>query len=386
MATASPELSPTIAQTEKSDYETALLADQYKKWQKLFGVNPYKYDQANPAVPESVDELIHAIEDICTGSGSTASSSIYRFTSGQRDNGDPKFEVMLNEGNFGWGLDTGLLDVTQAKVTNIHYEEHFGVGFKEPFGKYLIEDTFFIDPRTNVPSVHRRMAPLRPGRRYYKSAIKPANALDVAAALDIVKQAKTGREIEGELPTYVEIGFGMDSAAMLGDRKFDSKQYVGVDAVLGQYALESGQPYTQALHAETEMLTARVEDERPGEHIKFSVAEGEHLDMPDESVREVFMSNVLNAPDISIADKRKLLAETSRILEKGGRLVVRVNWHQDDWSPMMMREFLEDNGAFIVKETHPGQSSHILLERQYGTQKTVQAPEGYYLVCMLRSM
>jgi hypothetical protein len=328
--------------------------------------------------------LIGAIESVCTGSGSRASYSRHFFTVGEDREGSAKSEIMLNEGNFGWGLDTGLLDITLASVTNIRTEEHFGLGLREPFGKYTVEDTFFIDPRTNIPSVYRRMVPQH--RSYnFRGAIKPANALDIAAALEVVKKALSPIETGAQLPTYVEIGFGMDSAAILGDRKFDTKQYMGIESIVGHYALEGNKPYTSTLLQETELLHNRVEDERPGEHIRFAVADGEHIDMPDNSVREVFMSNILNAPDITLDNKRKLVAESSRVLEKGGRLVVRVNWHQDDWSPRMMRAFLEDNGAFIVKETHPGQLSHALLEKQYGTQKTVPAPKGYYLVCMLKS-
>jgi len=374
------EVPRIVPPEDATEYIADVTMEQYEKWQKVFGEQPFSFDTEHPVTPESIDELVQAIEDVCTGIGSGSRCTQFSFRFGKRYSRDEAI-IMLNEGKFSWGLDNGKTDRSPASVNNFRIEDRSGLRPDKPRAKYRVEDTFFIDPDTNIPSVFRLMS--RVDRHEdYRCAIKPANSLDVAAALEVVKRAQASRETEGELPVYVEIGFGMDAAAIRGNRKFDKRQYIGFDAVVGHYALEGDTPYPDALREEVETLNRRVASERPGEHIQFNVADGENLDLPDGSVREVFMSNVLNAPDILLAAKRKLISESARVLEKGGRLVVRVNWHQDDWTPRMVTALLEDSNMWVINAAAPGDAIHRTLEKQYGTPQTVQAPEGYYMICM----
>jgi SAM-dependent methyltransferase len=138
--------------------------------------------------------------------------------------------------------------------------------------------------------------------------------------------------------------------------------------------------------SQTKHFSQEAKDKRPGEHIHFMVADGRRLPFADKSVREVFLSNILNADaDVDDDVRQQLLGEAHRVLEKDGYLVVRVNWNRDDWHVEDMDKALDEHNFGTVRTVRAEDPEYARLEAQYGTPGEVIAPEGYYLIARRNS-
>jgi hypothetical protein len=231
--------------------------------------------------------------------------------------------------------------------------------------------------------VLRSMWPSR-GHAGRRSAAKPASAseLSVASALlDGYVQLDAnsgGAETARREPIYLEVGYGLDPMALRGQRAFNSKKYIGIDSATGNYENPLG-AYPDAVRQASAQFADSVASERAGQHILFAASDADRLPLPTNSVREIFMSNVLNAP-LESGARSDILREAGRVIEARGNLIVRVNWHQESWPAPTMAEYLKQGGFQIVRSVAATDTEYARLDSQYGVPTQIPAPEGYYLV------
>jgi hypothetical protein len=343
---------------------------------RVFGAERLAYNQDIVPSAEAVEELTNAIADCATDAGSMVWEGVYSRRMGTDAENGP--QLLWDPAHIMYGFLSHDAEHTVASVTGLSYEECWllnPAGSLRP-GKYAVSEDLEITD-SGEAKISRQIAAINPFRSTRIHASKPANATEVAAALDLVNGLKG--ESAGSLPVYVEIGYGVDPSALLGSRTFINKAHFAFDPARGDYTT-SHTSYPEAVRAESVAFAQRVNAERPGQHIVFAFGEGNRLPLGARTVREVFAANIVNTSAISNTIKRATLADIYRVLEPNGRLVLKVNWHQDEWPVDVMTQFLADNGFSVRKVIAPDHKGYRLLESEYGTQQKVAAPEGYYLI------
>lgn len=349
---------------------------------RVFGAERLAHDIGHEATPASVDELRTAIANAATGAGGMLWEGVYIRRTATPDNSP---QLLWDPAHIMYGFLPPEAVRTDASITNLSYEERWllrPAGRLLP-GKYAISETLEITDAGSA-DIHREIVSLSGMRDTRMSASKPANAAEVAAALNLVNSLNGEKTLA--LPLYVEIAFGLDPAVLRGEvRNFDNKMHLGIDPAVGNYRNAHGQ-YADAVKTHAHLFAQRVNAERPGQNIAFVIGDGSRLPLRRSSVREVFMANLLNATAIANTTKNAILADVDRVLEPNGRLVVKVNWHQDAWPLEATKQLLAENGFSVRKVIDSRQSAHALLEAEYGTQQEIEAPEGYYLIAQRASM
>lgn len=85
---------------------------------------------------------------------------------------------------------------------------------------------------------------------------------------------------------FLEIGCGAQPVPVVAEREFiGNDSYLGID------------PHTQALFG-LNGAEEKVSQSKPDENIKFMPSTASRVDLPDESVDEVYMANVIGDPSI----------------------------------------------------------------------------------------
>jgi len=212
--------------------------------------------------------------------------------------------------------------------------------------------------------------------RQYISRQRPATYDDLALVSLKLAELRSREKDRTDLPIYAEVGYGLDPSAILGNRSFRNKRYIGVETAVGQYG--DTDSYPDAVRRKTAMLRSEIGRLRPDEHIEFCLTDGK-LPFDDDSVREVYAANVLNAPG-DIEDKLDLLREIRRVLEPDGAVIARVNWEQDAWPSVKTSELLTDSGFVVWQCLDYRACAYSRLDEQYGLQQEVAAPPGYYVI------
>ena len=348
----------------------------------VFGAERIAQDEANPASSEQADALKWDIERLCTDGREDFWRGVWRrqLVSDKGANGKNPLELMWNPAGIvgGFGVDR-TWDGAVATISKLKQEK---VWFK-PDGSHVARmdarERLYIDPYDGMAWV-RRVIYNRNGR--VAGADKPANALEIQQARELLATLAAQQRdpaAGAALPVYLEIGYGLDPAAIGGQRTFDDKLYVGVERAKGEYENPLGE-YSQAVAAETERLAA-ASSIASGKRLSFMIVDSARLPLDSGTVREAYLSNVLNAP-LERAEQAEILEEVSRVLEPNGNVVTRVNWHQDKWPRAKMIELLRNAGLHVIRSVSHDESpaQYRQLELQYGTPRQVPAPEGYYLI------
>lgn len=342
----------------------------------VFGAARLAMDENNTPRAGAVEDLTWQIEELCSGPDARRFKGVYHRRFMDSD-GRPRLsdvELTWNPAGTmgGFGVNREW-DGAWASISRLKEEK---VATLPLPGGLRATEGLFIDRESGLAMVRRGLwAPN--GSRGVHAATKHANATEVQEAADLLNRhiEEGGSKEAAELPTYLEIGYGLDPAAVLGRRRFEDKSYVGVDPGAGNYGGHVDD-YSEAVLQQT----AESSDTRAGQHISFVLGDGEHLPVRTHSVREVFMSNVLNAP-IAAEAKTGMLREAHRVLEKAGNLVIRANWHVEDWPLDAMVRLVRDNGFYAFRSVDTDDVEYGRLEQQYGTPQSVPTPNtGYYLI------
>jgi len=309
-----------------------------------------------------VEQVLATIGDICTGPlGRTA------YGKHQLEYGEVRLE-WNPAGVVTSGFGPGPIDSAPGVASN--YRRPAG----SLFGKNLVTTSLWIDEAYGSPNVSEV---LDPGwGRQYISRRREATNDDLTLVGSKLTELRSVESGQTELPVFVEIGYGLDPSVVLGNRTFRNKQYIGVETAVGQYG--NTDSYPDAVRRKTARLRGEIGLIRPGEHIDFRLTDG-RLPVGNNSVREIYAANVLNAPGV-IDDKLELLGEIRRILEPNGTVVLRVNWEQDTWPEAKTTELLRSNGFTVWQCLGRHACAYARLDEQYGAQKEVAAPPGYYVV------
>lgn len=107
---------------------------------------------------------------------------------------------------------------------------------------------------------------------------------------------------------FVEVGTHNLPVTWLGSKKFGKNEtYIGIDAS----------------HDKIREAKEFTEQDRPQENIYFLNADAEHLPLKNASADEVFFGNVFGDPSITDQEKDKFMQEAKRILDQGGRIVIK---------------------------------------------------------------
>lgn len=178
---------------------------------------------------------------------------------------------------------------------------------------------------------------------------------------------------------YVEVGPGLAPAVVTGSRTFeDGRMYIGVDSAEGDYMATAEGDYGQQVQRKLAALATKMASERPGERIAFIEGDGKQLPLADDSVKEVYMANILTAPQRP-SDRRKLLSEAYRVLEDDGTAVVKVTWDAWMWPKDEVAKWVEKASLNVSMVAEAGTDEYTALEKTYGASEG-QGDDGYYIV------
>lgn len=149
-------------------------------------------------------------------------------------------------------------------------------------------------------------------------------------------------ELETKPRIFLEIGPWLSPSALRGNRHFTGndmyialeKTITGKEQGLDNYDERAGGLYEAITHRPDEeyavtdntSTTARnqrlAEEQRPGENIEFIYGDMNNIPLQDQSVYEIFASNVMGQ---SVSGFYGALDELSRVTEDGGHLVIKEN-------------------------------------------------------------
>jgi hypothetical protein len=346
---------------------------------KLFGVERMADSERNPPSPDSVEALSFTVERLCASSLARVYHGVpHRILS--LDGHELPVELSWNPTGITGGFGgSGPSDRSIASASNL-WQSRSRVLLPRP-GVQQETEGIYVDADTGLAVVTREVY-VTPTLGAYSDvsshATKPASQGEVVAAVNILAACMAQESVTGPLPVHVEVGYGTDPTAVRGIRTFRDRLYVGIDSAIGKYG-SFRESYPNAVRTEATQFTRAAQVERPDEHIVFVIGAGDCLPVGSITVREVIMANVLNA-DIELGTKQAILQEALRIMDKDGYLVVKVNWHCDEWPPSAMAQLAADNGFIVRSITQHGSHQYDVLERTYGKPQLVEAPDGYYLV------
>jgi hypothetical protein len=344
----------------------------------VFGAARLAEAAENPASDRAVDALAWRIESLCTDDRAQAFMGVgRRIVRGA----DASLELSWNPAGTmgGFSPDIGWDDAI-ASISGLRTETYR----KTPDGRllprrYTAQEGLYIDRNTGRAMVNKAVWLTRSRRG--QSATNAASATDVGDAYRALEVSSAQEKLVYaqalRLPLYVEIGSGLDPMAIRGQRAYTSKACIEVDKAVGNYDNRFGN-YPSAVLAQASHFAGQVHAERASEHILFMVGDGRHLPLPDKSVHEVFMSNVLNA-DIGDEARHGMLAEAARVAEQYGSMVVRANWHTDVWPHDKMLSLVRQYFS-VPRSVEADDVSYGRLETQYGKPSEVAAPDGYYII------
>jgi hypothetical protein len=187
------------------------------------------------------------------------------------------------------------------------------------------------------------------------------------------EQHPTPREV------FLEIGPGLTPAAITGSRTFeDGRMYVGIDSSEGDYMATAEGGYGRQVQNQLAVLATKMAVERPDEQIVFMEGNGKHLPLADHSVKEVYMANVLTAPQRP-SYRRRLLSEASRVLQDDGSIVVKVSWDAWMWPKDEVTGWMNSVGLKVASVAAAGTEEYAALEQTYGISQH-QSSQSYYIV------
>ncbi|HSX44309.1 MAG TPA: class I SAM-dependent methyltransferase [Candidatus Saccharimonadales bacterium] len=373
----SPFYTYTLTEEERDYY----LQSESANTLKVFGAERLEESKNNPPSQESVDALIWKIEELSNGPNASRHYSVSSSTlTGDNTESTPRpLEVTWNPAGVVGGFDGGgVWDRATASVDNLKYEQQrLKIDSHLP-RLYTVWEGLYIDRDTGLAMIMRGIST---SHRHY-SASKPATADEVdevfSRLTQIAQHDADNGETKPHLPIYLEVGYGLDPGGVLTKRTFKDKMYIGIDRAVGDYENPVA-TYPDAVRSESLRFVDYIEKEKSGQNIYFMLGDGQHLPFQDHSVREVFMSNILNA-DVDDATRNDMLNEARRVLEKDGNVIVRVNWNREEWKLRKMADAINDQGFFVFRSVRSIDPEYRSMEAQYGTPNQVAAPEGYYLI------
>lgn len=184
----------------------------------------------------------------------------------------------------------------------------------------------------------------------------------------------------------LEIGPGISPVVLNGDRTFQEDQiYIGIDIAEGHYFPKEEVYYGDRVRQFLPNYQGRVNLERPNERIQFLYADGSNIPLPDSSVSEVYLANIMTSP-IPSSKKSMLLQEVVRVLDNEGKLIIKVNWGGDFWLwPEEEGELhaMAKAHGFIIEDSIDSldnQPKYDELERRFGQTVGAEGKRGYFVI------
>jgi SAM-dependent methyltransferase len=367
--------------TLSHEERAAFLKAEAENRLKVFGAERLAEVEGNLPDSEAVDGLTWKIEELCMAPQAHKWHGVYTRSLESPDS-KQNLEFTWNPAGIVGGFDGGgQWDRAVASIGNLKYEHQLlKINGRSPH-RYTVTEGLFIDRDSGMPMIARVMWS-ESRRGYHYAASKPATAHEVRKVTNILQRLsghESGEnEAEAQLPIHLEIGYGLDPGAILTKRSFKNKMYVGVDRAVGDYQNSIG-TYPEAVRMQSKWFANLTKAEKAGQQIHFMLGDGMHLPFPDHSIREVFMSNVLNA-DVDEETRTALIKEAHRVLEKDGNIIVRINWNRGEWQLRKMVDTINENDFHVFRSVRSSDPEYPRMEAQYGTPKQVAAPDGYYLI------
>lgn len=351
-------------------------AQEHIRQLEVFAPDRLVEDEANPASPAQANELMWQIEELCNSPfGEIAHGRAHRDLPRTDLTNKHAAPIRLSwnpAGKYG-GFGAVISDGAPAKIHSLVRRDSLF---------HLYEENLYVSQITGE-AVISAWKLFKPDSNSYRHAEKAANAIELVRISKLLDKLdaddRANQATKPELPIFLEVGYGLDPAAVIGRRKFkaDSRIYLGVDPGVGNYGTPADQ-YGKTVRDTAARNAEIAARERPGEHTLYTLGTGSQLPVKDDSVTEILMSNVLNAP-LEPGEPDQLLDEAYRSLKAAGTLVLRVNWHQDTWSHGRVYDLIKSHGFEHYHSVGPDREEYDVLDAQYGHPTNVAAPKGYYL-------
>lgn len=331
---------------------------------------------ADPPTTEAVNELTWQIETLCTDALASRFHGIGKRTLALA--GQPPLRLSWNPAGTIGGFSPELSwDGAIARIGGL-----VDATFRDKAPgallprKYHAMEGLFIDRLTGQAMIRRSV--WGAAGKYNRVARAPASAAELAQAGELLQAAQVNiPEVSSRpLPVYLEVGCGLDPSGLRGQRPATGKRIVELDKIAGSYANPLGE-YQSALQAELPHFHQQASGDR--KNIFFVIGDGGRLPFRTASIREIFMSNLINAP-IDNDTRQAVLSESVRALEEEGSLVVRANWHTDEWPHDKMVQTLRSLGLGVSRSVEATDVEYGFLDEYYGKPSNVTAPAGYYVI------
>lgn len=365
-------------------FEVTLPPEAYEESRKLYTAGQLAVfgaqrmaEAGDMPTPESVTLLTGQIEELCTGTEGRQARGVYSRTLYDTDR---QFQLSWNPAGIMGGF--GASREWDGPIARIDGLDKTRIWTKLPcrsgIRPYAVNEAMIVDGE-GVPYIRRAVRPLI-GKGAVKSWLKPATECEVesvSAQLSLFL-ARDYTTQKGNLPVFLEVGYGLDPMAIRGNRRFTTKQCIEVDKAVGAYENAYGD-YAEAVRTRSQRFAQYAASEMTGQYLTFILGDSGRLPLQDRTVRELFMSNVLNAP-VEDGMRSQALDEAQRTLQTNGALVIRVNWHQDVWSLDRIIRLLDDHGFTATRSVDMTDPEYAVLESLYGIPQEVAAPSGYYLI------
>lgn len=365
-----------LPQAELEEYGLYLAAAQLA----VFGTARIAEVEANPPAPELVDELTWRVEELCTSPDASTSFGVQYRNIATGNN--RALELAWNPaGTIGGFSPDVQWDGALASIGNISTgKQKYKPDTAMWPRRFAFREGMYLGREAGVPMIRRTLS----HRRYSQGdviASKPATSGEVSAVslmlADLVK-SDHARVLDVNSPVYLEVGHGLDPSGILGRRNFTTKTYIGIDRAVGDYENSLGEYAAAVLQ-----LAAGFEHTKQSQQIKDNIyliiGDAQELPIASGSVREVFMSNILNAP-LESSTKTKMLEQARRAMGENGVLVLRANWHTNVWPINKTLGLLRKNDFYAFRGIEAGDPEYQSLELQYGSPGQVIAPDGYYVL------
>jgi len=172
-------------------------------------------------------------------------------------------------------------------------------------------------------------------------------------------------EEEQKKHIFLEIGPDLSPVPMVGKRKFDGNNYyVGID-----------------INADSVESDKKRAESHGMKNVSFAQGDGRKMPFADETVDEVFLSNVFGSPKVANDEKtiNLLFNEISRVCQKNGILIIKETNTPEAMHYDKIKEIAEQYGFTVEQMVRKGDENWDEMIELYSTGgfRYIESQESY---------